>query len=95
MHHEGLEVVWIPERFEDRTTQLRGQIDFPGRTIAKPEPHNISADVPSLENVIFHRLTQMERSDSADAPAEPVPTGSSLSEGIEETVVNLEGDSGL
>jgi hypothetical protein len=63
MNHEGLKVAGIPERFEDWTTQLRDQVDFPSRTIAKPEPHNISADVPSIENVIIHRRTPMEQSD--------------------------------
>ena len=63
MNHESPEVPGIAERLENGPAQLLGEVDFPGRAIAKPEPHNIRADVPCLENVIIHSVTPMEQFD--------------------------------
>lgn len=60
MNHEGFEIPGIAQRLENRPTQRLGKIDFSGGGIAKPEPQNISADVPSLDNVLVHSVTPME-----------------------------------
>ena len=63
MNHESSEVPGITERFKNRPAQFLGEVDFSGCTIAKPEPYNIRADVPCLENVIIHSVTPKEQFD--------------------------------
>ena len=63
MNHECSEVSEIAKRLKNGPAQFLGEVDFSGCTIAKPEPHNIRADVPCLENVIIHSVTPMEQFD--------------------------------
>jgi hypothetical protein len=46
----------IPKRLEDRTEQLRRQVNLTDSAVAKPKPEDETADVPSLDHVIGHHV---------------------------------------
>jgi hypothetical protein len=44
----------VPKRLEDRTVELRRQVNLADGTVAKPKPEDETADVSSLDYVIGH-----------------------------------------
>src|SRR5687768_4037313 len=62
MHEQLTKTVHVPEGLEDRSAQGGCEIDFTGPAIPESQPHDVIADVPSLNDVVVHLAVTMPSS---------------------------------